>query len=50
MRHVDAPTIFRLSGFNSDKAQWISGLNNIFYMVCRSYYHWITIAQDRTNG
>ena len=29
----DAPTIFRLAGFNSDKAQWISGLNNIFYMV-----------------
>lgn len=30
---LDAPTIFRLAGFNSDKAQWISGLNNIFYMV-----------------
>lgn len=30
---LDAPTIFRLAGFNSNKAQWISGLNNIFYMV-----------------
>lgn len=28
-----APTIFRLAGFNADKSQWISGLNNIFYMV-----------------
>lgn len=30
---TDAPTIFRLSGFSADKSQWISGLNNIFYMV-----------------
>lgn len=29
----DAPTIFRLAGFNANKSQWISGLNNIFYMV-----------------
>lgn len=30
---VDAPTIFRLAGFDAHKSQWISGLNNIFYMV-----------------
>ncbi|KAI5363061.1 Putative major facilitator, sugar transporter, major facilitator superfamily [Septoria linicola] len=29
---IYAPTIFRLAGFSSEKAQWISGLNNIFYM------------------
>lgn len=29
---IYAPTIFRLAGFDSNKAQWISGLNNIFYM------------------
>lgn len=29
---VYAPTIFRISGFDSIKSQWISGLNNIFYM------------------
>lgn len=29
----DAPTIFRIAGFNAEKSQWISGLNNIFYMV-----------------
>ncbi|ORX39953.1 putative MFS monosaccharide transporter [Kockovaella imperatae] len=29
---IYAPTIFRLSGFNANKSQWISGLNNIFYM------------------
>lgn len=34
----DAPTIFRLSGFSANKSQWISGLNNIFYMVNRSPY------------
>ncbi len=28
---VYAPTIFRLAGFDSQKSQWISGLNNIFY-------------------
>ncbi|KAK9354065.1 general substrate transporter [Lipomyces doorenjongii] len=26
-----APTIFRIAGFASHKAQWIAGLNNIFY-------------------
>ncbi|KAF3008212.1 hypothetical protein E8E14_009090 [Neopestalotiopsis sp. 37M] len=26
------PTIFAIAGFGPDKAQWISGLNNIFYM------------------
>lgn len=31
---VYAPTIFGISGFDSMKSQWISGLNNIFYMVC----------------
>ncbi|KAI0196483.1 general substrate transporter [Astrocystis sublimbata] len=29
---VYAPTIFRIAGFSSGKSQWISGLNNIFYM------------------
>ncbi|KAI1075470.1 general substrate transporter [Whalleya microplaca] len=29
---VYAPTIFRLAGFDTIKSQWISGLNNIFYM------------------
>lgn len=29
---IYAPTIFRIAGFTSEKAQWISGLNNIFYM------------------
>lgn len=29
---IYAPTIFRLAGFSADKSQWISGLNNIFYM------------------
>ncbi|KAL1583441.1 hypothetical protein WHR41_07597 [Cladosporium halotolerans] len=29
---VYAPTIFRIAGFNSEKSQWISGLNNVFYM------------------
>jgi len=29
---VYAPTIFRIAGFASEKSQWISGLNNIFYM------------------
>jgi MFS family permease len=28
----DAPTIFRIAGFGTQKSQWISGLNNIFYM------------------
>ncbi|KAI0424453.1 general substrate transporter [Xylaria sp. FL1042] len=28
---VYAPTIFRVAGFGSEKSQWISGLNNIFY-------------------
>jgi hypothetical protein len=30
---VYAPTIFSIAGFDSRKSQWISGLNNIFYMV-----------------
>ena len=35
---IDAPTIFRLAGFDSFKSQWFSGLNNILYMVrLRSY-------------
>ncbi|KAE9363916.1 general substrate transporter [Stipitochalara longipes BDJ] len=29
---IYAPTIFRIAGFNTEKSQWISGLNNIFYM------------------
>jgi len=29
---VYAPTIFRIAGFNSMKSNWISGLNNVFYM------------------
>ncbi|KAL2060873.1 hypothetical protein VTL71DRAFT_8925 [Oculimacula yallundae] len=29
---VYAPTIFRMAGFAAEKSQWISGLNNIFYM------------------
>ncbi len=28
----DQPTIFGIAGFNSQKSQWISGLNTIFYM------------------
>jgi hypothetical protein len=33
--HLDAPTIFSIAGFNAEKSQWISGLNNVFYMVRR---------------
>ncbi|KAK4618018.1 Sugar transporter STL1 [Fulvia fulva] len=29
---IYAPTIFRIAGFSSEKSQWISGLNNIFYV------------------
>lgn len=29
---VYAPTIFRMAGFDTQKSQWISGLNNVFYM------------------
>ena len=29
---VYAPTIFRMAGFDTEKSQWISGLNNVFYM------------------
>ncbi len=29
---IYAPTIFRIAGVDHDKAQWVSGLNNIFYM------------------
>ncbi|TPX22908.1 hypothetical protein DIZ76_014789 [Coccidioides immitis] len=30
---IYAPTIFRIAGFDAMKSQWISGLNNIFYMI-----------------
>ncbi|CZT43464.1 probable transporter (major facilitator superfamily) [Rhynchosporium secalis] len=30
---VYAPTIFRMAGFNTEKSQWIAGLNNIFYTL-----------------
>ncbi|OJJ33859.1 hypothetical protein ASPWEDRAFT_60426 [Aspergillus wentii DTO 134E9] len=30
---VYAPTIFSIAGFDSVKSQWISGLNNVFYML-----------------
>jgi len=33
LTHADAPTIFRIAGFDTQKSQWISGLNNIFYAV-----------------
>ena len=33
LTQIDAPTIFRMAGFDTEKSQWISGLNNIFYMV-----------------
>ncbi|GIZ41343.1 hypothetical protein CKM354_000464900 [Cercospora kikuchii] len=29
---VYAPTIFRIAGFSGGKSQWLSGLNNVFYM------------------
>jgi hypothetical protein len=29
---IYAPTIFRIAGFDATKSQWVSGLNNIFYM------------------
>ncbi|GCB17610.1 sugar transporter STL1 [Aspergillus awamori] len=29
---VYAPTIFSIAGFDSMKSQWLSGLNNVFYM------------------
>ena len=32
-KFADAPTIFSIAGFDSIKSQWISGLNNVFYMV-----------------
>jgi hypothetical protein len=50
MQYIDAPTIFRLSGFNSDKAQWISGLNNIFYMVRLSYYRSMNSSPHLADG
>lgn len=31
---IVAPTIFGIAGYDSVKSQWLSGLNNIFYMVC----------------
>jgi hypothetical protein len=43
---VYAPTIFSIAGFDSMKSQWISGLNNIFYMVCRPMFPWL----DKTNS
>lgn len=33
MYALDAPTIFSIAGFDSMKSQWISGLNNVFYMA-----------------
>lgn len=30
---VYAPTIFRMAGYTAEKSQWISGLNNITYML-----------------
>jgi hypothetical protein len=36
---VYAPTIFSIAGFDSRKSQWISGLNNVFYMVWLSVAH-----------
>lgn len=33
LTRLDAPTIFSIAGFDSMKSQWISGLNNVFYMV-----------------
>ena len=32
---TDAPTIFRIAGFDTNKSQWLSGLNNVTYMVRR---------------
>ncbi|KAL2835838.1 general substrate transporter [Aspergillus pseudoustus] len=29
---IYAPVIFRMAGFSTEKSQWVSGLNNIFYM------------------
>ncbi|KAA8642741.1 hypothetical protein EYZ11_011232 [Aspergillus tanneri] len=29
---IYAPVIFRMAGFDTEKSQWVSGLNNIFYM------------------
>jgi hypothetical protein len=34
----DAPAISRIAGFNSQKSQWINGLNNIFYMFSTLIY------------
>ena len=30
---IYAPTIFRIAGISNANAQWVSGLNDIFYMV-----------------
>jgi len=35
--YSDAPTIFRIAGFDAVKSNWISGLNNVFYMVRTPY-------------
>ena len=40
---LDAPTIFRIAGFNSQQSQWIKGLN-IFYMFSTLIY---VFALDR---
>lgn len=32
MVYADAPTIFSIAGYDAHKSDWISGLNNIFYM------------------
>ncbi|KAJ4391007.1 hypothetical protein N0V93_004620 [Gnomoniopsis smithogilvyi] len=55
------PTIFAIAGFGPDKAQWVSGLNNIFYMfatlICvvtidrigrRRTLYWGSVAQGIT--
>jgi hypothetical protein len=39
LTQVDAPTIFRIAGFDTKKSQWISGLNNIFYMVSSGIFY-----------
>ncbi|EON61169.1 hypothetical protein W97_00381 [Coniosporium apollinis CBS 100218] len=55
---IYAPTIFSIAGFDSKKSQWISGLNNVFYMfstlICvftldkigrRNTLYWGSVAQ-----
>jgi hypothetical protein len=45
----DAPTIFRIAGFDTQKSQWISGLNNIFYMVYPALLSYVRIAMLTTS-